>query len=928
MKLTRLLLSAGLIGSTTIAAWGQNAAREDDTPVFQLPDLEVQGDFRRSWLESMREQAESTNYLEVVNANDVGKLPDSNIAEALQRLPGLYLQSDQGEGRYVSIRGVDPILNNVTLNGQTIAVSDTDGRSGRAAPLDVLGSNSLSQIEVIKVVTPDMDGQAIGGTINIRTPSAFDHDGYFTYGSFEWGYNDQAPDAEIYSGEANAGFRFGPDETWGLYVGTSYSYREYVSYLAEARDWFTLDDYVAADGTANAYGEVRLPERSKLGSADGERERYGVNANLEFRPQYGSLYYLRAYYTRYTDFEFRPEYTFRMRNIDADDARVTSATSGYVTRAEAGTEVRYEKQIRPVSQIVLGGEQELADGLKLEASGNYTKAEEKNPVLNYYESSMEADTRSSTGGAADAANAVMSWDVSGFFPVFTPLSGNDADGNARWPGGDARYDEPDFNQITRIRYITSQVQEETWTGKADLTWDGFIAERPTTLKTGFKYLTRDKSVNDDDNRYNWEGDPAYYSQSIGNYGTLGIPHASYNHLDHHPFGPAAYDSLPGYIANIPAQNAHFNQYRDQYEYDESGSLSNSVEDDYSLTEEILAVYAMGTYDLTSRLRLLGGARMEWTDVDIKAYMYNDTTGTVSEEQGTNAFDNFLPNLQLYYKVTDQVLLRAALSSTIGRPDYPDMAPISTLEYDDEASNQLGTDYYEEGSLEIGNPDLDPYESLNFDGSASYFFQDGSGNVSVAVFRKDIDNAIYAFEEDRLDQTINGIRFNTVEVQTFNNADDGEINGLELTYQQDFEQLIPALKGFGTLLNATWIDSSVKVFQRPGEELPFFNQPDRLFNAQVYYEDHGFSLRVAYSYQDAALLEVGGSTDEDIYIASRTTWSAKASYDFTENFSVYVSGENLSDEPYQTYQGNEQYLAENPGYEVYGRTYRVGVNWNY
>ena len=156
---------------------------------IELDTFEVKG-YRDSLLLAREEARDSLSLKDVLAADAVGKLPDANIAEALKRVTSVYLAPDQGEGRYVSIRGADPILNNVTLNGQTIAVSDTDGRSGRAAPLDVLSASAISRIEVFKVTTPDMDGQSIGGTINVKTPSAFDYAESFSMFNAEYGYND------------------------------------------------------------------------------------------------------------------------------------------------------------------------------------------------------------------------------------------------------------------------------------------------------------------------------------------------------------------------------------------------------------------------------------------------------------------------------------------------------------------------------------------------------------------------------------------------------------------------------------------------------------------------------------------------------------------------------------------------------------------
>ena len=190
--------------ASPLTVYGQESEEE----IVELEEYEVAG-FREGLAKAMADQRAASNIIDIVSADSVGKLPDSNVAEALSRMPSVHIVQNKGEGRYLSIRGVDPALNNVTLNGQSIAVSDNDGRGGRQAPLDVLSAASVDQIEVIKTVTPDMDANSVGGIINLKMPSAFDHEGTFAYGSGEVGFNDLCDDCEIYSATANFGTRIG-----------------------------------------------------------------------------------------------------------------------------------------------------------------------------------------------------------------------------------------------------------------------------------------------------------------------------------------------------------------------------------------------------------------------------------------------------------------------------------------------------------------------------------------------------------------------------------------------------------------------------------------------------------------------------------------------------------------------------------------------
>ncbi len=947
----RWLMAIVLLAAPPLAATAQSAPSNDE--IQELEAFEVTG-FQDAWMRSMQLERNASNLKSVLSADSVGKLPDTNIAEALNRVSSIYLREDQGEGRYVSIRGIDPILNNVTINGQTVAVSDTDGRSGRAAPLDVLSASSIETIEVIKAVTPDMDGQAIGGTINITTPTGFQRGGEsFFYGSADIGYNDQIEGGDIYSLAVNTGFTFGERNEWGLFFGANYMKREYLSLLSEARNYRLLGDwegqgdpYVSSNGVTNEFGDIYVPERVKTGSAAGGRERYGFTGSLDYRPSERTQIHLRAYYTSYTDFEYRPEVTIRMRDVnDPDSTRVTSPTTGTVMRAGVESELRFEKQERPVYQIVFGGEQALSDNWSVSGNLNFTKAEERNPILNYYETETGARNRPNQvpGGADDPSNAVMRWDISDpLNPFMEAVTGLNAAGDSNWPVVGTTPEQLDFHVLSRVRKITSKVEEETWTLDLNLEYDGLAWERPFRFKTGFKYLERDKSVDDNDTRFPWRGPLTTLARDTSA-GTLGIQHSE--RLIPYTQGNPRNAVFMGPVQRVPAFEAFFaDNPGGGFVFDEAGSFSNSVEDDFEMTEEVLAYYAMFEFQPMDGLTVIAGARYEETEADLRAFTFTALDDAnefppgselpftedfgIAQVRGNNTYENFLPSYQFVYEFNRDWVLRGSFTKTIGRPDYPDTAPISALEI-----NQDETDpTFFSGSLEIGNPDLEPYESDNYDLSLAYYFFSGNGMISAGLFRKDIDNAIYRFfkREDSVVYEAEDMRIplNELSTVTFSNADSGRVEGFEIEYRQAFSFLPEPFNGFGTVINASFIDSEVTIFQRPGEILPFFNQPDRVYNAQLYWANAKWEARIAYSFLDSVYGEVGSSRFFDAFIEERELVDAQVSYAFSPALKFTFQVDNLTDEPETTYIYQPQFRYQNPGNEGYGRTFRLGVNWEY
>jgi TonB-dependent receptor len=192
--------------------------------VLKLGRFVVEGE-REGQARALQQKRTADNILDVVSADSAGKLPDGNAAEAVRRLPGVFAEIDQNEGRYIVVRGIDAALNNITVNG--VSVGSTESGT-RGAAMDAVPADLISRIEVVKAVTPDMDHQAIGASVNIVTPSAFDRGETFAHGTVAGGvFNGPKTDLPL-SASATYGTTFGGGK-WGFLVGASHSYRHYIS---------------------------------------------------------------------------------------------------------------------------------------------------------------------------------------------------------------------------------------------------------------------------------------------------------------------------------------------------------------------------------------------------------------------------------------------------------------------------------------------------------------------------------------------------------------------------------------------------------------------------------------------------------------------------------------------------------------------------
>ncbi|HEV7690143.1 MAG TPA: TonB-dependent receptor [Hyphomonadaceae bacterium] len=854
-----------------------------------------------------RAEARARRYdalVEIVSADAVGKLPDGNIADALDRMPSVYRISDEGEGRYLSLRGISEVLDTVTLNGVTIAASDTDGRSGRAAPLDVLSASAISDVEIHSVMTPDRDASAIGGLINVRTPTAHDFQGRIASLTTEIGGVDFGEGREIYAVRGAYSDTFGPDKEFGLYVGGEKWVREYLS------PFYDNAEIAASDsGTSGIF-----PDRILMGASSGRRERTSLTAALDWRGHDDNAVWLRIFAANYDDDELRPEFLLYRRG----DLSAPSLDAFSWRGLRVRTETRDERQERPVRQYVLGGRWTLNDDWTVEAAINRTSAQELNPRLNYYETMGDIDP-------ADAASSDI-----GRFHLADGLA--IPDGALTAPNGVSVFDGG-FQKVFRIRRITSAVSEDTETQQVDLQRRGIFGAHAFSLQFGLKRLMRAKSVNDADNRYNFTG-----ADTLANPALAGSV-AGYSWGESYAIVPGL--DLP--VANPAGLEALFAQRPDLFVFDAASSRANSVEDDYHINETIWAGYAMAVVEATPALRLTLGARIEHTSVRATANAFVAAMSAsgfgpgvdpfaglpfvqsdILPTSGTRSYTNVSPAVLAKWDAGEAWVLRASLTHTFARPDYVDLAPISTLSVSAAPDPTSGAPVLS-ATNEIGNPNLRPIDSRNWDASAQYNLPSGAGWVSLAGFYKSLDGLLFDVTEDRTNVMFAGVRFDNYAAVTSANVGKGHVSGLEASARYDFLEAPAPFDGFGLLVSAAFLDSSVSTPSLAGAR-PLVNQADRIYSTQLYYESGKFQARLAYEYQGRAPRSDDWSEATDNN--SRAPYSRldlKVMFDLDDNWRATFSGTNLTNTAYQTDRSTYPYLVgSGPGYEIYGREYRLSL----
>lgn len=867
---TPRLLSFAIALSMAASVPAGAARAQTPSGALTLEEITVRGQ-RLGQQRAVEHKRNAANIVDALAADDIGRLPDRNIGDALSRLPGVSTDQFEGEARFVNIRGLDASLNNLTLDGTQIGTGDDRGRDGRSAALDGISTSGIATIEVVKTPTPDMDGVGIGGTINLITPSAFDRPpGAFGFSIDSSQSNVSDTSAfDWLNAEAFGSTVFGAEEQFGLFLSADYLRRNRL-----VRD--------RADNVRWSGGDPDLPTRADLTRFPIKRDRINASGNFEWRAAPNTQLYLRG------------RYTLDERNIDdrsVEQINVRGAPTGTTGDAiDLPLRITLDgwtrRQENTTYSFTAGGETDV-DNLTLAYSLAYARAISDRPVWN--------QIRFQTGN----------------FPGQLFL-----ENRVRFESADPAFRQDPANfRLQRIRFDSIETKENLLAPKLDVTWNTPLFGFDGMIKTGLKATLRDKSVDARSDRFT----PidtltlADFDFAQPGPGQPGYPHGGSWFQGSYISGPAV-DSR--------AVLAHFEANRDRYNFLETQSITNNIEDDFDTDEDVYAGYVMGRID-TGRTLWTAGLRVEHTDYVSRASRATIVDGeltSIDPVRGSSSYTDFLFNLQLRHQIQDNLVLRAAFTQSIGRPDFVAAAPIEEFEVEQVGIDGGGNPILI-GFLDAGNPDLDRFQSDNFDLSLEYYPSD-TGLFAIALFWKEIDNPIFNRREFISDTSFAGVELETLRIDTFENADSGRVRGVELTAQEQFRFLPSPLDNFGMSANYTIVDSKSDVLERD-DNLPFFGQADRIANIALFYQQEGFEARLAWRHRDETLESLGGNPTQDIYRDSYSQLDFKTSYRFGNGVRLFADVWNLTNKQPRIFQGDSSRFW---GLEDTGRIYTVGLQW--
>ena len=862
MKRTYLSATAASViavcAAAPVSAYAQTEADERDEVV-------VIG--QRAMLgSSLAKQRESDTIESVLTRDAIGQFPDQNVAEAVRRLPGVNVLNDQGEGRFVAVRGLDPSLNAASVNGTRISAPEADTRS---VALDVIPSELIESIEIKKTLTPDMDADTIGASIEINTTKGFDRDKGFVSMKVEGAYNNLN---EKVSPKAGIDFATPIGDRLGIAGGFSWNKRTFAT------------DNIEMDGWSETDGGIVFADTVEYRDYDVIRERLGGSLSIDFKASDTTTLYARGLYTQFDDTERRTRLIFEM------DEEPASGDANTATFFSDDGEIQVERDIKDrfesqnIQSYELGG-QTKSGAWTVDYKVAYTTSEE-------HEFRTE-DPTNFRRQFEDAGELAVMFDYSNLeLTTFDILT------------GESLFLDPSEYVFDKLEVVDGLSTDEEWTFQLDVARSFEIDAGEFSVKAGGKARLRTKENDVQLDVFDgFDGDYSLADVAGGQTYSL-----------------AEISPLP----DLDMVRAFNNANRALFELNDIDTAFESNVADYRVDEDIYAGYVLGRLS-TDRITFIAGLRMEHTKDDVSAKLVelveegatyegvvlDDDMVFVTPNGFENSYTDWLPSASLKFEAVENVLLRAGVFKSVVRPGIGKIAPRFIVEENDE----------DEREGEFGNPELDPYRAWNFDVSAEWYFAP-DGVVQVGAFYKRISDFIVDAEFDADDAPFNGvyngISFDEAVIPV--NGETATVKGLEFNYAQVLTFLPGALDGFLVGFNYTYTDAEGDVF---GRTIPLPAASKHNYNASLGYEKGPISLRATAAYRGEYLDELGSDAEEDRYVKSHMQIDLSAKYKLTDNLRVYAEFVNVNNEPYLAFQKgpNRDRLLQ---FETYSWTGKFGV----
>ncbi len=814
---------------------------------------------------ALNQQKNNRNITNIISSDQVGRFPDSNIGDALKRVPGITMQNDQGEARNIIIRGLAPSLNSVTLNGDRIPSAEGDNRN---VQMDLIPSDMIATIEVNKTLTPDMDADAIGGSVNLITRAT--PNGERISATLAGGYGPIREKANYTAGLVY-GNRYLQDKL-GMVFSASYNNNDYGS------------DNIENVWTKDKMGNTYL-EKAEIRRYDVQRIRRSGAFAMDYKFNDNNTIYANAIYNWRDDREnrFRTTYDkiepiYKGESIVGYTGRVKRETKGGIDNSRNKNRRLEEQRVQNYS---LKGEHLINSKLDLDWSVNYAKAREYRPNERYI--------------GFEQKGVDIEENLTDLRKPLVITSGENS---------------KSFKQ-SALSENTNNTEESELGAKINIRFPFSVIEgQKGRIRTGLRIRLKDK-----------ERDNDFYSYTPINKITLAdVPT---NFYDGNGFNPgskyvAGQFATASYLGGLDLNNpALFKGEQDPAEF---------LAVNYKAKENIYAAYIRWDQDLSNDLSMILGARIENTHIDYTGNRVLDEEKLDGEINTTHSYTNILPSISFKYDVTKDFILRTAFTTALARPNYYALAPYVNIIASDlqiQAGNpELDATYSYNFDFMAENY----FESIGLV-SGGFFYKNlkdfiytySNSQYSAVDFGNDFptqNNPIPVDENWTFAQARNGKQVN--------------VYGFEVAFQRQLD-FLPGdfLKKFGIYANYTYTKSKAQgIADEEGNERSNITLPGtapHMFNGSLSWENSKFSARVSANFASSYLDELGADEFHDSYYDKQFFLDFNASYKITKSFRIFAEANNLTNQALRYYQG---VTSNTKQLEYYQPRYNLGLKFDF
>ena len=975
----RSLLASAIASCSLIGGSGLVMAQTGGESEMVLEEVVVTG-IRGSYQRSMDIKRDGQGVVDAISAEDIGKMPDTNLAESLQRITGVSIDRVNGEGSKVTVRGFGPDYNVITLNGRQMPaanIEDTTVSASRSYDFANLAAESVSGVEVYKTGRADLTTGGIGSVINIKTIRPLDVPETTLSLSAKANHDTTNEEGDDWTPEISGIYaQTFADDKFGVAITGSYSERDSGFTKGQTSSgWYTIpggqgdwgsippdsDTFVNPPQPGDIYS---VPRNINYQFTQIQRERINAQLALQWAPTEN--------FTGTLDYTYS-ELDIEQQNHDMGAWFNGNPVSGEFTQGSGNGSV-----VAPViysdsteADITFGAgdfgrvNENKSLGLNLE----WWATEQLKLTFDYHDSEAENGSKDNRGSnniisGVQFNRNLTTVDYSRDLPLtrFGYIDGNGMDPSKMLTSGTSFRDSYMKHEIEQARFDGVFMFDDSIVSSIDFG----ISRVESSNRSAYSVAQRDT--------WGGYGDASQYDDSLFKRRNLGSQFDEFSGASSEAMEPYYYEAdfhgMRRAIADIAEANGE--------SLGPCGPLlcaDPNYTTDRTVDEDQTAVYAQVNFaweDLAMPMHLTIGLRWEDTEVESEAlvpqytqisWVADNEFSATFEETGfskqTGGYDHWLPNIDFDIEVVENVVLRASSSITITRPVYSDLQGGTTI------NNPVR---FNGGTGNTGNTDLDPFESTNLDFSGEWYYDEGS-YFSIGYYRKDVENFIgnttvndTAFD---LPHPAQGPRYedavatlgttDAAEVRAYmeslygapvvgdaalgdpsavfslitpTNVEEATIDGWEIALQHMFGE-----SGFGLLVNYTTVDGDIEYDDfntNKGEgvenQFALLGLSDS-YNVIGFYDNYGFQARIAYNWRDDFLTDTldGNNERNPVYTEDYGQWDINVSYQINDQFSILAEGINVTDETQRLYSRHENMVI---GAIQNGARYSLGVRYQF